>query len=191
MLNLKESFEFFKTLPLAKWKIADDNNLMSFDFPYYLKANVAGHKTDLDGVYKCNNIIEAKKYFEILKKKFGEVIIQENFDGIEMIVGVKSDIVFGKIIVVGFGGIFAEVKKDVSFRALPISREDAIKMTEELKGFEIFNSRGKKYDLEKFYTFIEKVAYIGEKFDIKELDLNPVMIGEKEVKIVDARVELD
>jgi succinyl-CoA synthetase beta subunit len=142
-------------------------------------------------VLKCNNADDAKKNSKILQKKFNDIIIQENFNGIEMIIGIKDDKIFGKILMVGFGGIFAELKKDVSFRALPVSRLDVISMVKELKSFEIFNSRGKKHDLEKFYTFIEKVAHIGEKFDIKELDLNPVTVGEKEVKIVDARVRLD
>ena len=71
------------------------------------------------------------------------IIIQEGFEGIEMIVGLKSDDVFGKLLVVGFGGIFAEVKKDVSFRALPVTRKDIVQMIKDLKSVEIFRARGK------------------------------------------------
>ena len=40
-------------------------------------------------------------------------------------------------------------------------------------------------------TLVEKVVYLGDKIDVKELDLNPVIVGEKDSKIVDARVELN
>jgi len=164
---------------------------MDFRLPCFLKANTSGHKTEVGAVAKCENVDEAKKAFRNLKKKFGEVILQENSDGVEMIVGLKEDAAFGKVVVVGFGGIFAEVKKDVVFRALPVLRRDVVAMTKELSEFGVFSARGKKYNLEKFYTLVEKVAYLGEKFNIKELDLNPVMVGEKNVRIVDVRVELE
>jgi hypothetical protein len=142
---------------------------------------------------KCDNINDVQKNLKILQKKFpeNEIIIQENSEGLEMIIGIKEEKVFGKMLVIGFGGIFAEVNKDISFRVLPVTRLDVISMIKELRGFKIFNARKKKYDLEKFATLVEKVAYLGEKFDIKELDLNPVMLGEKDIKIVDARIELN
>jgi hypothetical protein len=194
MLTPTKSFEFLKNLPVEKWKIVKNtDDFKNFTFPFYLKANIPNHKTDLGGVLKCNNIDDAKKNLKILQKKFSnnEIIIQENFNGIEMIIGIKDDKVFDKILVIGFGGIFTEIKKDVSFRILPVSRTDIQSMIKELKNFKIFNARGKKYDIEKFITLVEKIAYLGEKFNIKELDLNPVIIGEKDVKIVDARIELD
>jgi len=64
-------------------------------------------------------------------------------------------------------------------------------MVKELKIFEAFNARGKKHDLEKLYTLIEKMAYLCEKKKIKEMDLNPTIVGEKETKIIDARIELE
>ncbi|MFA4960122.1 MAG: acetate--CoA ligase family protein [Candidatus Pacearchaeota archaeon] len=193
MLNLRESFELLENLPVAKWKIANNlEELKNFQFPFYMKANISGHKTEANAVLKCININDTKKNFKTLKKNFpnNEIIIQENSEGIEMIIGIKEDKIFGKVLVLGFGGIFTEIKKDTSFRILPISRNDVSSMIKELKGFKIFNARGKKYDLKKFTTLVEKVAYLGEKLNIKELDLNPVIISEKNVKIVDARIEL-
>ena len=142
---------------------------------------------------RCTNLNDAEKKLRKMHLVFpkNKIIIQEVIEGVEMIVGLKSDDVFGKLLVVGFGGIFAEVKKDVSFRALPVSRKDIILMIKELRSVEIFKARGKKYDLEKFATLIEKVVYSGEKLDIKELDLNPVIVGEKESKIIDVRVEIN
>ena len=193
MLGVKQSFDFLKDLPLAKWVVVKDSaDLSRFSFPYFLKVDISGHKTEGGAVVRCNSLEEARINLQKLHQKFPNdlIIAQESLEGIEMIVGLKEDAVFGKLLVVGFGGIFAEIKKDVSFRVLPVSRQDVVSMVSELKGVEIFQARGKNYDLEKFYTLIEKVAILGDKKAIVELDLNPVMVGEKSSKIVDARVEL-
>src|SRR5438270_5268277 len=57
--------------------------------------------------------------------------------GAELIVGLQNDPQFGPIIMVGIGGIYTEVFKDVSFRVLPITKSDAAEMIEELKGKKI------------------------------------------------------
>jgi hypothetical protein len=190
MLGVKESFDKLKGLPMAKWRLVTKHeDLRSFGFPCFLKADVSGHKTEMGAVLKCDNLEDAEKNLKKIHKMFPKnpIIVQEIFSGIEMIIGLKEDEVFGKLLVVGFGGIFAEANKDVSFRALPVSREDIVSMVKNLRGFEIFSSRV-KYNLEKFYTLVEKVAYLGDKTDIRELDLNPVIVGERDSKIIDARV---
>ena len=193
MLGVINSFNIMKDLPLAEFHIITKHeNLSTFEFPYYLKADVVGHKTELGAVARCNNLEDAEKKLKKMHKTFpkNKIIVQKIVDGIEMIIGLKTDAVFGKLLVVGFGGIFAEVQQDVSFRALPVSRPDIISMVQNLKGFKIFSARGGKYDLEKFYTLVEKVAHLGSKLNIKEIDLNPVTVGKKGSFVVDARVEL-
>ena len=193
MKGVIDSFNVVKNLSVAKWKIVTKyEDLKVFGFPCYLKADVVGHKSGMGAVVKCNNFEDSEKKLKKMHLVFpkNKIIIQEIVEGIEMIIGLNSDSVFGKLLVVGFGGIFAEVQRDVSFRALPVSRKDIISMIKDLKGVEIFRVRSKKYDLEKFVTLIEKVAYLGEKLDIKELDLNPVIVGEKDSRVVDVRVRL-
>ncbi|MEA3248672.1 MAG: acetate--CoA ligase family protein [Nanoarchaeota archaeon] len=194
MLGVIDSFNIVKNLPIAKFKIITKHeDLETFNFPYYLKADVIGHKTELGAVVQCNNLEDSEKKLRKMHKTFpkNKIIAQEIAEGIEMIVGIKDDAVFGKLLVIGFGGIFAEVQRDVSFRALPVSRLDVISMVQNLKGSKIFNARGKKYNLEKFYTLVEKVAHLADRNNIKELDLNPVVVGENGSFIVDARVELE
>lgn len=194
MLSVIDSFNTVKNLPLARFDIVKKYaDLEKFEFPYYLKADVIGHKTEMGAVSRCNDLGDAEKKLRKMHKTFpkNNIIVQEIVEGIEMIVGLKNDKVFGKLLVVGFGGIFTEVQKNVSFRALPVSRSDIISMVKNLRGFEIFNSRGKKYNLEYFYTLIEKITYIADKKDIKELDLNPVIVGENGSFVVDARIELE
>ena len=194
MKGVIDSFNIMKDVPMARWNVVTKHeDLKAFEFPYFLKADVAGHKSEVGAVVRCDSLEDAEIKLKNLHKKFpkNKIIVQETFDGIEMIVGIKSDEVFGKLLVVGFGGIFAEVQRDVSFRALPVSRKEVISMIKELKDVKIFKARGKNYDLEKFVTLIEKVMYLGERLDIKELDLNPVIVGEKKSLIVDARVEIN
>ena len=194
MLNVIDSFNIVKTLPIAKFKIiTQPTDLRIFKFPYYLKADISGHKTELGAVIKCNDIEDAEKKLKKMHETFpkNKILAQEIVGGIEMIVGLKSDAVFGKLLVVGFGGIFAEVQRDVSFRTLPVSRKDIVSMVQDLKGSKILNARGKKYDLEKFYTLVEKVVYLADKGKIKELDLNPVILGEHGSFVVDSRIELE
>mgnify|MGYP002640998744 CR=1 FL=1 len=193
MKSVIESFEFLKGLPLAKWKIVKDyKDLSSCKFPCYLKADVSGHKTETKAVIRCSSLEDAEKKLLEMHKTFpnDRIIIQENFEGIEMIVGLKHDAAFGKILAVGFGGTFAEIKKDISFRALPISESDIIQMVKELDSFNVFKARGKKYNLTNFYTTVQKIAHLCEVKEIQEMDLNPIIIGETQTKIVDARIEL-
>lgn len=194
MLGVIESFNTVKNLPLAKFNIVKKyEDLEKFEFPYYLKADVTGHKTEMGAVILCNNLKDAEKKLREMHKKFpkNNILVQEIIKGVEMIVGLKNDKVFGKLLVVGFGGIFTEIQRDVSFRALPVSRSDIISMIKNLRGFKIFSARGKKYNLENFYTLIEKVTYLADKKDIEELDLNPVIVGENGSFVIDARVELE
>jgi len=191
MKSVVESFDAAKGLPLVGWKVVTKHeDLSAFGFPCFLKADIVGHKSEMGAVVHCDNLKDAEAKLKDLHKKFpkNRIVVQESSDGIEMIVGLKSDEVFGKLLLVGFGGIFAEVKRDVSFRALPVSRKDIVEMIKELKGVDIFRARGKKYDMEKFVTLIEKVVWLGDRLSFNELDLNPVVVGEKESRIVDVRV---
>jgi hypothetical protein len=190
MKGVIESFELLQGIPLAHWGIVGGpDDLSQFGFPCFLKVDLGEHKTEKGAVLKCNDLEGARANLLKLHKNFPKerIIVQESVDGIEMIVGMKEDKVFGRLLVLGFGGIFAEVRRDVSFRALPVSRKDIIEMFKDLEGIGVFNSRSKKYDLDKFYTLVEKVAYLGDKKKVVEMDLNPVVVGEKRSVVVDAR----
>ena len=154
MKTLKESFEILKSFPIAEWKAVGSEEDFPKEFPFYLKADVAEHKTELGGVKKCRNLEEARRNLVDLRRKFGgRIIVQAEAEGVEMIVGIKGDKVFGDLLMVGFGGTFVEFMQDVSFRALPVSRHDIIDMVRELKHFGIFESR-KKFALGKFVKFV-------------------------------------
>lgn len=113
--------------------------------------------------------------------------------GIEVIIGTKTDSQFGPVIMFGVGGILVEVLKDVSFGVLPISRKLAKTMIEEIKSARILNGiRGNPpIDKESLVKLLVIVSEIMEAYpQIQEMDLNPVIVREKGLTIVDARIIL-
>jgi len=100
---------------------------------------------------------------------------------------------FGPVIMFGLGGIFVEVLKDVSFRVAPLAQEDIDEMLEEIKGYKILTGiRGEKpKDIDALKDILAKLSDIViDNPEIKEIDLNPVIVHEKGASIVDSRMIL-
>jgi acetyltransferase len=113
--------------------------------------------------------------------------------GQEVIIGTKLDDQFGPVIMFGIGGVMVEVLKDVSFRVLPISQRTAKRMIDDIKGVALLNGfRGArpvdKKAIRKLLLIVGEmmVAYP----EIAEMDLNPVMVFEEGVSVLDMRVLL-
>jgi acetyltransferase len=162
------------------------------------------HKSDAGGVR-----IKLRTDKEI-RKAFDEIIINaRNFnphadirgvlvspmaaEGVEVIVGTKYDDQFGPVIMYGLGGIMVEILKDVSFRVLPITPTDAKKMIQETKSYPILSGARGKPPLDQ--KSIRKLLLLGSEIveaypDIEEMDLNPVIVHETGMSIVDARIIL-
>lgn len=112
-------------------------------------------------------------------------------EGIEVIIGTKMDDQFGPIIMYGLGGILVEVLKDVSLSVLPISWAAASKMVEETKSHPILKGfRGSAPSDERAVIgLLVKCSEIIEAYpEIQEMDLNPVIVHEKGLTIVDVRI---
>ena len=114
--------------------------------------------------------------------------------GQEMVIGGLRDPQFGPLVMVGLGGIFVEVLADVSFRICPITRLDAHEMLAELKGAAILKgARGRKpVSQEAIIDVLLKVG--GENglltqhaADIREADINPLIVSDAGAVAVDAR----
>jgi acetyl-CoA synthetase (ADP-forming) len=124
------------------------------------------------------------------------ILVCEMFKGgLECIIGMTQDVSFGPTLMFGLGGIFVEVLEDVSFRVLPLSREDASSMIHEIKAYSLLQGiRGQSpRDVDTMIDLMLKVAkMIEENPAIKELDINPCFIFEegKGIMPADARVML-
>jgi acetyl-CoA synthetase (ADP-forming) len=122
------------------------------------------------------------------------ILVQEMAPwGTEIIVGSIMDPTFGSTIMFGLGGIFVEVLKDVSFRLVPIDKMEAEEMIKEIKAYRILEGIRGKPPVDQ--AAIADILLATSKMllqcpEIKELDMNPVLVYEKDAKIVDARVLL-
>jgi acyl-CoA synthetase (NDP forming) len=119
------------------------------------------------------------------------VLIQEMVpDGVEAILGVTNDGLFGPAVMFGLGGIFAEVMKDVSFRLAPVTPIVAREMIGEIKGYALLaGARGKPAaDLEALADAIVKLSALAVdlKDHLSELDVNPLFVMEKGKGVVAA-----
>jgi len=162
------------------------------------------HKSDAGGVrIKLNSEEQIRSaYSEIMGncKKYdpradirGILVSPMAHEGVEVIIGTKTDDQFGPVIMYGLGGIMVEILKDVAFRVLPISQTGARKMIEETKSYPILNgARGTPpLDKKALHKLLMLCSDIVESYpQIEEMDLNPVIVHEKGVSIVDARIIL-
>ena len=113
----------------------------------------------------------------------------------EIIIGGVRDKNFGPILMFGFGGIFVEIFKDVSYRVCPINKEEARRMVQNIKAFPLLNGyRGQaKGDIDQLIEVILKCCkLLLENPQIVELDLNPVIVFKSGngIMVVDARIIL-
>jgi len=128
--------------------------------------------------------------------KIEGVLVQEMAkDGVEAILGVTNDPLFGPAVMFGLGGIFAEVLKDVSFRLAPVTASVAREMIEEIAGYPVLaGARGRpRADIGALVDAIVRLSALAVdlKDHVAELDINPLFVfGEgKGVKAADALIK--
>jgi acyl-CoA synthetase (NDP forming) len=111
--------------------------------------------------------------------------------GLELIVGLNRDPDFGPLVVVGLGGVLAEVLDDVVIRLAPVTSDEATAMLDDLRGARLLDGvRGRPAaDRAAIAAIIVAVAQLGvDRPDIAAIDLNPVISGLAETIAVDALV---
>ncbi len=168
-------------------------------FPCVLKLSSAKliHKTEKSAVIKVVNkehLSQVLKNFDKIKTKNCKYLVQEYIKGAELILGLKKDKSFGHVIVLGIGGVFVELIKDIQFRVCPITGKDAKDMISTIKSQKIFQGfRGKpkinKKKLVQSAVLLSKLAKTHP--EIKELDINPLICDNKACKAADVRVVLE
>ncbi|MDR1902328.1 MAG: acetate--CoA ligase family protein [Treponema sp.] len=172
-------------------------------FPTACKIHSADiqHKSDVGGVKL--NIKNSAELLEAYKSvttnaavkcpgaKIEGVLVRPMLKmGVEMIIGVNNDKQFGPTVMIGMGGVFVELFKDVQLATAPVSKKQALKMIESLKAYPLLNGyRGSKpCDVEALAGLLVGISEIAAKHKdtIKELDINPVFVTEDGVSIADA-----
>ena len=194
-----------KKLPVAKSFLCKNfkdaqASAKKIGYPLVLKiiSTQALHKSDIGGVVIVKDNEELSSAFDSLIKiakqekiKIDGILAQEFIQGKEVIIGIKKDPTFGHVIAFGIGGKYVEILKDITFRACPITSDDAEQMISELKfGKILFGARNETPANRKILVqTLVKVSHLPtNNKKIEELDINPFIINDKIGKVADARI---
>ena len=162
------------------------------------------HKSDAGGVkVNLTNDDEVRNGFKTIMenaKKYdsnavikGVLIVEMVKGGKEMIIGSKLEPGMGPVVMLGMGGIYVEILKDVTFRLAPLTDQEANDMISSIKTKKLLDGvRGEKpSDINKLSECIQRLSQLVTDFkEIKELDMNPVLVMEdgEGCKILDVRI---
>ena len=173
------------------------SSALSLGFPVVMKVVGPIHKTDVGGVLlNLANHEDVVNAFDRLMSIDGatSVLLQPMLKGRELFVGAKRENPFGHLIMIGLGGIFIEVLKDVQAGLAPLSRSDISLMISQLKSEKLLDGvRGQQgVAVEKWIDLIIGVSgLVMAAPEIAEMDLNPVMGLKDRVVAVDARIRIE
>lgn len=156
------------------------------------------HKSEVGGVVVgIRNDEEARQAFRRLetvgsgKELRGVVIYPQLPKAQEVLLGCSRDPQFGPVVVLGMGGIYTEILKDISLRVAPVSQEEARAMIRELKAYPILSgARGQQpCDLDALAETVVNFSRLPFLYpEIQEIDLNPVFLFQKGLLVADVRV---
>jgi len=199
-------------IPITKFKLAkNEDEAVKFadaiGYPAVLKIVSPDiiHKSDVGGVLVgLKNAGGVRNGYNLIMKnvkKHNEkagivgILVQEMApSSTEVIVGTIKDPQFGQTLMFGLGGIFVEVLKDVTFRIAPVTADEAREMISEVKAYPLLKGyRGMPpADIDAIVKILLSTSKLAMEHDeIKELDLNPIMVYRKGAKTVDARIILE
>ena len=183
-------------IPVAPWAVVHSagdavTTAEQVGYPVVLKPVSAEilHKTESGAVRMdletAEEVAEAYGFLEDLLVETGPDARQEGVlvqrmlkGGRETIVGMTWEPRFGPIVMVGLGGVYVEVLKDVAFRVQPVSNEDAGEMIRSLRGYRILEGvRGEPgVDLDLLAEVVERTSQlVGDHPEIREMDINPFL----------------
>jgi len=207
-LSEHESKQILATygIPVVQEKLAKDlaetkAAALQIGYPVVLKAcsPEVSHKTET-GVIELDLRNEAdlsEAFARIEKKTAGlnaDFLVQEMISGNrELVAGMTRDHQFGPCVMLGLGGIFTEAIGDVTFRAAPLSAQDAREMMQEIKGSKILGDfRGMPaVDAEALFKCLVVLGQIGlANENIREIDVNPLIVRGDQPVAVDALIVL-
>ena len=201
-------------IPRAKGSLAksvEQAAMVASDIGYPIVMKIASedilHKTDIGGVITGIDSSQAVKgaYKTLLERarkakpdaKIDGVYVQKMMSNIdyELILGTKKDRDFGSVILFGMGGIGVELLHDVSIGLPPLNQVLATRVLEETKIYQALSKglRNKPpIDLRLLEEIMVRFSNLIVDFpEIGEMDLNPLVVSEGKLCVLDARIILD
>ena len=165
------------------------------------------HKSDVGGValnIKNDDVLRAsyKNMMETVIKsspdaKIDGITVQKMVktkDGVEMILGIKKDPLFGTVMLAGMGGTKAELFKDNRLEFPPLNEKLAMQMLTSLKIWPLLTGyrESKRKNIDKLVEVLIRLSYLAADYpEIQELDINPLIVTSEDVIALDARIVLD
>lgn len=203
-LNLRNSMAVLSLvgLPVEPLRYIDTkdelNKVGEQNFPLVAKiaSDIVTHKTEISGVVpNIKTRAELSKAFEMLVEsgKSKGIYVQKMVSGHEVFVGAKRDSHFGIVIVMGLGGIYAELLKEISYRVFPFSPHEFETMISETKVEKLVKGfrGGPPINIQDLYNVVYKLGSLLIQFpQIKEIDINPLFVSHEQIVIVDCRIVL-
>jgi acyl-CoA synthetase (NDP forming) len=162
------------------------------------------HKSDQGGIrLDLRDDDELRRAYDELTGRFRSttpfaaldgILVQKQARGFELLVGMKNDPQLGPVVVVGMGGIYTEVFRDVARGVAPVSLSDARKMLQSLKCYPILSGiRGQEgVDLRAIENLLVSISRLAMDYpEIREMDLNPVLAAPEGCWCVDSRLVIE
>jgi acetate---CoA ligase (ADP-forming) len=152
------------------------------DIPHKTEAGVVrlGVQSDVELRQAYAEIMHNAEHYAPNAQVLGVLVQEMVSGGIETIVGLSPDPLFGPVLLFGMGGIFTELYQDVALRACPISQSDAREMLQEVKGARLLEGfRGHPAaDVDALVHLLVRVSQLGVQCEgeVRELDLNPLLV---------------
>lgn len=208
--KILETYGIATTLPHIALHADDAVKIAgSIGYPIVLKIQSPDitHKSDAGGVMlNLENTNQVRQAFDKIIKscrlqapgsRIEGVTVQKmvsSKDAVELILGIKKDAVFGTVLMVGMGGITAELFGDKALGLPPLNERLARHMLESLKIYPLLKGfRGSKpKDIDKLIQALIRLSYLAADHpEIKELDINPLYVTADNVIALDARIIID
>ena len=180
---------------------------IGFPVAVKLASHTILHKTEIDAVQlNLANEQAVRDAFEAIRARLAQdhtldamegVLVQPMVSGgVEVMVGMTRDPLFGPLLAFGLGGIHVEILGDVQFRVAPLTDRDATEMVQEIKGYRLLQGyRGQPpADVEAIEEVLLRLSCVVEEIpEISELDLNPIFALPEGngCRVVDARIRLE
>lgn len=170
----------------------------SLIYPLVLKTAEAGifHKTDQKGVVlNLENESQLKNAYADISQRLGSNVLLSPMvksHGVEMVLGMIQDEQFGPVVLLGFGGVNVEVLKDVTYALPPFNQATARRMVDKLAHRPLLNALRDRpaLNIDAFCAMAERFSLLAASLGtvIKEIDINPIMLGPDGCTAVDALV---
>ena len=207
---LLEAYEIHTTRPIATQSVKEAiKYAKSIGYPVAIKVHAPEviHKTEVGGVIlNISTDDEVRAAYQTIKDRYSEKRPNSTFEGVtvqpmaidpngrELIVGARRDPIFGTVMMVGAGGVHAEILQDHSLELPPLNERLARRMLESLQCWPMLqNYRGKpRVNVDELIQVLMRFSYLlADHPEIVELDVNPLLVTPERVVALDASIVID